>query len=106
MDGLEEMYTIYKGMSLLGYDYSQEPTILGTNDLYFNTLTDGIISIGNGDIVGGNLISTNSLYVNGVNILSGGSGGPQGPQGRPWNQCSIYNTIDCCLGNRYNSLCE
>ena len=65
-----------------GYSYSNEPSILGTNNLYYNTLTDGIVTMSNGDMVGGNLISTKSLYVNGVNIMSSGSGGSQGPQGK------------------------
>ena len=67
---------------MLGYDYSQEPTLLGTNNLYFNEITDGIMTIQNGDIVNGNLISCHSLIVNGVDIsTTGGSGGAPGIQG-------------------------
>ena len=64
-----------------GYSYSNEQSILGTNNLYYNTLTDGTITMANGDMIGGNLISTKSLIVNGVNISASGSGGSQGPAG-------------------------
>ena len=57
-----------------GYSYSNEQSILGTNNLYYNTLTDGTITMANGDLTGGNLISTKSLIVNGVNISASGSG--------------------------------
>ena len=63
-----------------GYNTSNESSILGTSNLYYNSLTDGIVTMGGGDITGGNLISTKSLYVNGVNI-TGTGGGLQGPQG-------------------------
>ena len=55
-------------MSLNGYSYFNEPNILGTTNLYYNSLTDGIVTMTNGDIIGGNLISTKTLYVNGTNI--------------------------------------
>ena len=66
---------------LNGYNVSNESNILGTSNLYYNTLTDGTVTMGGGDMTGGNLISTKTLYVNGVNILSNGSAGPQGVHG-------------------------
>ena len=64
-----------------GYNTSNQSNILGTNNLFYNTITDGIVTLGGGDMTGGNLISTKSLYVNGINILASGSAGPQGIQG-------------------------
>ena len=66
---------------MLGYDYSQEPTLLGTNNLYFNEITDGIMTIQNGDLINGNLISCHSLVVNGVDISTVEGSGAQGIQG-------------------------
>ena len=71
-------------MSIEGFNQSNTASIDGLNSLYYDYLTDGTIIIENGDLLGGNIISTKSLFINGfpITATSIGSAGPAGPDGQ------------------------
>lgn len=73
-------------MATNGYNQNFQASIDGLNNVYFDYLTDGTLTIENGDLIGGNVISTKSLVLNGVELLPNQKGdtgdtGPAGPQG-------------------------
>ena len=55
-------------MSIDGYNQSNSASIDGLNNIYIDYLTDGIITMENGDLLGGNIISTKALFVNGFPV--------------------------------------
>jgi len=54
-------------MSLLGYN-SNQASLLGTRDIYYDTASDGQTLLTNGNITGCQTIRTKALYINGQQV--------------------------------------